>query len=116
MKVILIALIIAIICMLIVLVSGITSGVVRIGTIIYRTVFAFAFAGVSSYFFMMLFDLYMELREKKLQKLKAELEQAENTEAESDTHIESATTEKNSPPPEGFQPMNVNNLPRAGGE
>ena len=113
MKVILIALLIAIICMLIVLISGITSGVVRIGTIIYRTVFAFAFAGVSSYFFMMLFDLYMELREKKLQKLKAELEPAENASAGSDT---SNKNEKNSPPPEGFQPMNVNNLPRAGGE
>ena len=116
MKILLIALVIALVSMLIVLISGITSGVVRVGTIIYRTVFSFAFAGVASYFFMMLFDLYLELREKKLQKLKAEIESAENPIAESDTNIESTTKEENSPPNEGFQPMNIKDLPRAGGE
>ena len=58
---------------------------------------------------MMLYDLYCELHEKKLQRLKAEMEAAANP-AVSDTGVEAATTEEN-PPAEGFQPMNVNDLP-----
>ncbi len=85
MKTIIIALVIGLVCMLIVLVSGLMSGVVRAGTIIYRTVFSFAFAGVSSYFFMMLYELYCELQSKKLSK-------AENT--------------------SGFQAMDVKGLPK----
>lgn len=120
MKILLIALSLGFLSMIIVFISGMTSGVVRLGTIAWRTFFSFCMTSAATYFLMMAFDLYQELKAKKLQKLKEEIEKAENPAVDSDAAVAEAaagTESENAeqpPPAEGFQPIDVNNLPNVG--
>lgn len=98
------ALLLGVISMIIVFISGLTSGVVGIFTLILRACFAFAMTSAATYFLLMLFDYYEETQTKQLQKESEEITQ-EETPAE--------TSEEQTPPP-GFQPMNASNLPNVG--
>ena len=99
------ALLLGFISMIIVFVSGWTSGVVGLGTLAIRAVFACAMTSAATYFLMMLFDYYEEMQAKKLAKDVEEI--VEETPAENE---ESQTP----PEPEGFQPMSAENLPNVG--
>lgn len=106
------ALLLGVVSMIIVFVSGLTSGVVRLTTLALRAVFAFSMTSAATYFVMMLYDYYEEIKMKKLQK-ETEAIIAEETPAE---NIETAeTAEEQSPQSETvFQPINANDLPNVG--
>ena len=99
------ALLLGVISMIIVFISGLTSGVVGIFTLILRACFAFAMTSAATYFLMMLFDYYEEMQAKKLAKDVEEIIEEKPAENE-----ESQTP----PEPEGFQPMSAENLPNVG--
>ncbi len=103
------AFLIGTISLIIVFVSGITSGVVRMNTLLMRSVFALFMAGAASYFLLMVFDWYYERLNKKL---KAELEQVNTEVKETETPAENAadTAPQNSQQ-NGFKPLNPNELP-----
>ena len=118
MKVLLTALLLGVVSMIIVFVAGLTSGVVRLTTLAFRAIFAFAMTSAASYFLMMLYDLYEELKMKKMKKALEEVEKAQNaenieTEKESETE-KPATAENQSELPEAFQPISADNLPNVG--
>ena len=97
------ALLLGVISMIIVFISGLTSGVVGIFTLILRACFAFAMTSAATYFLLMLFDYFEETQTAELKKEVEEILQ-EETPAE--------TSEEKTP--EGFQPMNASNLPNVG--
>ena len=80
--------------MIIVFIAGMTSGVVRWGTLVLRILFAFCMTSAASYFFMMLFDYYDEM---KIKKLKAE---AEALEAANAPPAEESPPEESETPPQ----------------
>ena len=94
------ALLLGVVSMITVFVAGFTGGVVGLGTLAIRTVFAFAMTSAATYFLLMLYDYYEEIQAKKLKK-----------------DVEKILTEDNaaeqSPQPEenAFQPMGTENLP-----
>ena len=120
MKVLLTALLLGVVSMIIVFVAGLTSGVVRLTTLAFRAIFAFAMTSAASYFLMMLYDLYEELKMKKMKKALEEVEKVQNaedieTEKESELDTEKPATEENqSEQPEAFQPISADNLPNVG--
>ena len=59
------AFLISTVSVVIVFVAGITSGVVRMTTLLTRTLFAFFMAGAASYLALMIFDWYYEKQHKK---------------------------------------------------
>lgn len=123
MPILLTALALGTISMIIVFISGMTSGVVRWGTLALRILFAFCMTSAASYFLMMLFDLYDEMKLKKLKAAAEALEaetvaQTEEMEAAPPEESESPPPEKNPvpppPPAPNFQPMDASNLPNIG--
>ena len=99
------------ISMIIVIFSGLNSGVVRIGTLAFRSVFAFAMTSAASYFLLMLYDYYEEMQAKKLKKAVEEIV----TEEEPVTETNEQNAAEQSPGnAEGFQPMGAENLPNVG--
>lgn len=112
MSTILMALSLGTISMIIVFISGLMSGVVRLGTLTLRSLIAFCLTSAASYFLMMLFDLMMENNKKEQKKVEEEL--AEDEEG----FEEEVFTAEDQPPPQqqqpGFQPLNANDLPNAG--
>lgn len=123
MPILLTALALGTISMIIVFISGMTSGVVRWGTLALRILFAFCMTSAASYFLMMLFDLYDEMKLKKLKAAAEALEaetvaQTEEVEAAPPEESESPPPEKNPvpppPPAPNFQPMDASNLPNIG--
>lgn len=59
------AFIVSTVSVVIVFVAGMTSGVVRMTTLLTRTLFAFFMAGAASYLVLMIFDWYYERQHKK---------------------------------------------------
>lgn len=100
------------ISMIIVFISGMTSGVVRWGTLALRVLFAFSMTSAASYFLMMLFDYYDEMKLKKLR----EAAEAENAppveevetlpleESEMPPAVEVPPPAETPPPAPSFQP------------
>lgn len=113
--------------MIIVLISGLSSGLVRLGTLSLRAVFAFCMTSAASYFLMMLFDLYEELKQKKLQQaaeaealeVSAPVEEAaepvETVEKVDAVEAPEAVVPPTEPPPApAFQPLDASSLPNVG--
>ena len=96
--------------MFIVFFAGLNSGVVRLGTLAIRTVFAFAMTSAATYFLLMLYDYYEEIQAKKLKKDVEKIVTEENIE-EKTAENAAAQSPDNA---EGFQPMNAENLPNVG--
>ena len=86
--------------MIITLLSGLASGVVRVGTLALRCCFAFCLASAACYFLLMLFDLYNERLQKKTEQF-----EKETAEGEKVSEAEEGTAE------DGFQP--TENYPNA---
>lgn len=97
------ALLLGVVSMIIVFVSGLTSGVVGIFTLILRSVFAFAMTSAAIYFLLMVFDYFNETPKNEVEEFATEEIATEETPAE---NVET-------PPTQGFQPMNADNLPKA---
>lgn len=95
MPILLTALALGTVSMIIVFISGMTSGVVRWGTLALRVLFAFCMTSAASYFFMMLFDYYDEM---KMKKLMAEAEALETP------PVEESPPEESAPPPQVEEP------------
>lgn len=93
------AILLGVISMIIVFVSGLTSGVVGIFTIMLRTVFAFCMTSAAVYFLLMLFDYFNETPKNELEEITTEETPAENVETPPQTP--------------DFKPMNADNLPKA---
>ncbi len=100
------ALLLGVVSMIIVFVSGLTSGVVGLGTLAIRTIFSFAMTSAATYFLLMLYDYYEEMQEKKLKK---DVEKIVTEEP-----VEENAAEQSPNVAEGFQPMNTENLPNVG--
>ena len=96
--------------MFIVFFAGLNSGVVRLGTLAIRTVFAFAMTSAATYFLLMLYDYYEEIQAKKLKK---DVEEIVTEESVAETSDKNAA-EQSQNNVEGFQPMNAENLPNVG--
>ena len=101
------AFIISVISAIIVFVAGVTSGVVRMTTLLTRTFFAVMMSGAASYLVLMLFDWHYERNHKKFS---AEENQAETPPEKSAEENKTATAQ---PAQDGFKPMNANELPKA---
>lgn len=86
--------------MIIVFISGMMSGVVRLGTLTLRSLFAFCVTSVLTYFILMLFEMYDESRRKKSEEISKELVKDEETSEDESS-------------PEGFRPVNPNDYPQA---
>ena len=113
MKVLLISLLLGFISLIVVCVSGVSSGVVRLTTLALRAIFAFAMTSAASFFLIMLFDYFEEMREKKLKKELEQVAESTVTEGKPVENVEnSAPVEEQPPQPENvFQPMTAENLP-----
>ena len=90
--------------MFIVFFAGLNSGVVRLGTLAIRTVFAFAMTSAATYFLLMLYDYYEEIQAN---------EEIVTEESVAETSDKNAA-EQSQNNVEGFQPMNAENLPNVG--
>ena len=75
------------ISMIVTFMSGMISGVVRVGTLALRSCFVFCLASAVAYFVLMLFDMYNE-------KLKKEQEEAEKEAAEEEDKKEAEEVEE----------------------
>lgn len=111
MPILLTALALGTVSMIIVFISGMASGVVRWGTLALRVLFAFSMTSAASYFFMMLFDYYDEMKVRKLR------EAAEALEAESAPPVEEVETppQEESAPPQAVEaspPVEVPPVPQ----
>lgn len=96
--------------MLIVFIAGISSGVVRMGTLGLRAIFAFAMTSAASYFLMMLWDLYDEKTRPKPEPVEEEPPE----EVAPVEEVPEVPPQEPAPPPvPNFQPMNANELPKA---
>ena len=76
------AFLVSTVSVVIVFVAGMTSGVVRMTTLLTRTLFAFFMAGAASYLALMIFDWYYEKQHKKF------LSEVEAAESESPENVE----------------------------
>ena len=101
-KVLLTALLLGTVSMIIVFCSGLFSGVVRLNTLLIRTIWAFSMTSAASFFLIMLFDYYQEIQEKKLKKEAEEIINGETPAENNETETQAA---------EVFQPINANSLP-----
>ena len=88
------AFIISMVSVVIVFVAGIMSGVVRLGTVMMRSLLAFFMSGAASYFLLMVFDWYYERQHKKFstEQINVESQSAEGNAA--------ATPTPANPPPQ----------------
>ena len=110
------AFIISTVAVVIVFVSGMTSGVVRMNTLLTRTVFAFFMTGSATYFLLMLFDWYYEKQHKKFAEVNAE-PQPPKDEVTVSADAQAAQSEQppaqseqpSQPAQPTFQPMNLGN-------
>ena len=96
--------------MIIVFISGMTSGVVRWGTLALRVLFAFSMTSAASYFLMMLFDYYDEMKLKKLREAAEALEVETAPPAEA---VETPPQEESETPPAVEVPPPVEQPPPA---
>ena len=76
------AFLVSTVSVVIVFVAGMTSGVVRMTTLLTRTLFAFFMTGAASYLALMLFDWYYEKQHKKF------MSEFEAAESESPENVE----------------------------
>ena len=76
------AFLVSTVSVVIVFVAGMTSGVVRMTTLLTRTLFAFFMAGAASYLALMIFDWYYEKQHKKF------MSEVETAESESPENVE----------------------------
>ena len=76
------AFLVSTVSVVIVFVAGMTSGVVRMTTLLTRTLFAFFMAGAASYLALMIFDWYYEKQHKKF------MSEVEAAESESPENVE----------------------------
>ena len=78
------------ISMIITFISGMLSGVVRLGTLTLRSCLAFCIASAACYFLLMLFDMYNERLDKKDEQIAAEVAEGEqdNQSAEGENSAE----------------------------
>ena len=80
------AFIISVISAVIVFVAGIMSGLVRMTTLLTRTLFAVMMSGAASYLVLMLFDWFYERQHKKFaEQVKVESQPAEDNAAATPT-------------------------------
>ena len=111
------AFIISTVAVIIVFVSGMTSGVVRMNTLLTRTFFAFFMTGAATYFLLMLFDWYYEKQHKKFAEVNEEPQppkdevdisaEAETKAAQpAQTEQPEQTPQPSQPAQPTFQPMN----------
>ena len=111
------AFIISTVAVIIVFVSGMTSGVVRMNTLLMRTFFAFFMTGAATYFLLMLFDWYYEKQHKKFAEVDAETQPPKdevNISAEAKAQAAQPAQSEQPPQPAQpaqptFQPMNLGN-------
>lgn len=106
MSTILMALSLGAVSMIIVFISGMMSGVVRLGTLSLRCLFAFCMTTALTYFILMLFEMYDERKRKEADAIAKELAGDEENSAEENPAGEDTT-------PESFQPINPSNYPQA---
>ena len=66
------------ISMIITFISGMLSGVVRLGTLTLRSCLAFCIASAACYFLLMLFDMYNERLDKKDEQIAKETAEGED--------------------------------------
>ena len=103
MSTILVALSLGAVSMIIVFISGMMSGVVRLGTLTLRSLIAFCVTSFLAYLVLMLFEMYDKSRRKKAEQIAKELSQSE----EAENPVESENTQGN------FQPINPSDYPQA---
>jgi len=112
------AFIISTVAVIIVFVSGMTSGVVRMNTLLMRTFFAFFMTGAATYFLLMLFDWYYEKQHKKFAEVDEEQQPSKDEVNISDEAKEQAakpaqpeqaarSEQPAQPAQPTFQPMNL---------
>lgn len=104
MSTILMALSLGVVSMIIVFISGMMSGVVRLGTLSLRCLFAFCVTTALTYFIMMLFEMYDERRRKEAEAVAKEL--AGDEENSAGGNFQDNT-------PGNFQPVNPSDYPQA---
>ena len=97
--------------MIIVFISGLVSGLVRLGTLTLRSLLAFCLTSAASYFLLMLFEMYEARVKKEIAEVEAELVEDEESEESNEETANGEQAEQNN---EGFQPMNPADLPNAG--
>ena len=100
------ALVLGAVSLIVVLISGISSGDVRISTIIFRSIISFCVSSAIFFFLLMAFDLYEEKVAKTLEQVKQEIATEEKTEEEEN---QSEVSEESGETAEGFRPMNLGN-------
>ena len=105
MSTILMALSLGAVSMIVVFISGMMSGVVRLGTISLRSLLAFCVTSAFTYFILMMFEMYDEHKRKEMDAVAKELaEDEENSAGEN-------SAENNTPG--NFQPVNPSDYPQA---
>lgn len=104
MSTILMALSLGAVSMIIVFISGMMSGVVRLGTLSLRCLFAFCVTTALTYFILMLFEMYDERKRKEADAISKEL--AADEENSADENSEDTT-------PGNFRPVNPSDYPQA---
>ena len=68
--------------MIVVLISGLSSGVVRAWTLMLRCGLAFCIASAACYFLLMLVEMYYSRLQKEKEAVEAELAEGEETDTE----------------------------------
>ena len=106
MSTILMALSLGAVSMIIVFISGMMSGVVRLGTLSLRSFIAFCVTTALTYFILMLFEMYDERRRKEAEAVAKELAGDEENSADENLEGEDTT-------PGNFQPVNPSDYPQA---
>lgn len=101
MSTILMALSLGAVSMIITFLSGLASGVVRVGTLAFRCCFAFCLASAICYFLLMMLEMYEGRLQKKTEQIEEEV--AEDAEGEEGENSQDAQ--------ENFQP--TENYPNA---
>ncbi len=104
------ALVLGAVSLIVVLISGISSGDVRISTIIFRSIISFCVSSAIFFFLLMAFDLYEEKVAKTLEQVKQEIATEENSEEKTEEEEnQSEVSEESGETAEGFRPMNLGN-------
>ncbi len=106
MSTILMALSLGAVSMTVVFISGMVSGVVRLGTLSLRSLFAFCLTSAFTYFILMLFEMYDERRRKEAETVAKELAADEEDSVEENSAGNETT-------PGNFQPVNPSDYPQA---
>ena len=88
MSTILMSLSLGAISMIVTFMSGMISGVVRVGTLALRSCFVFCLASAAAYFVLMLFEMYNERLQKEREKLEKEAAESEKEKEETAEEVE----------------------------